>query len=294
MTAGFGFFFIIFGVNYCRYSWSAKSSRLMTIVFGIINMGVGLSLLFLASKYAPELYTAPLIAFMIPINFIVARNVNNEIVDNDSFMNGWFVAVGCFIAAAASSVCPSNDHSVVDEPGIIIWAVISGIAILNLLLFLVRAKILKHDRNMFQVVGRPVLSACLLANASLSTRAIVLHPEIFMLMLFTVVLALAGIIVLVFALSDTYALTVVPIWVATYMILDIMGGAVFFAEMHNFTSARIFFFLLAIVLIAVAITLQVSLEDFSPPGKAYIPRADLNTPPTDEESNLNGARSLDQ
>jgi len=119
-----------------------------------------------------------------------------------------------------------------------------------------------------------VLSACLLANASLATRAIVLHPQVIMLVLLIVVLALASIGVLTMGLADTRALTVVPVWVATYIILDIMGGAVFFAELHNFTGLRIFFFIVGVVLIMGATVLQIALEDYSATPDAYEQQVD--------------------
>jgi hypothetical protein len=301
-VAGIAYFFIVFGINYCRYSWETQTSKIMTIVFGLLSMCVGLALLFLSSKYAPELYTAPLLALMIPINFVVARNVNKEIVDNDSFMHGMYICFGCLIASAASAVCPSNDHSVVDVPGIAIWASLSGSSILILACFLLRARLKQSPRSMLQVIGGPTLSASLLANASLSTRAIVLHPDIIMLSLFSAVLAVAGIIILTLALSDTRALTVVPIWVAVFMLLDIMGGAIFFAELHAFSSMRIFFFILAIILIVVAIVLQIAVEDFSTIERAIIPQHDktlrvdkpLRVDKQDFDQESQGLRQLDQ
>jgi len=98
----------------------------------------------------PQLYTAPLLAIMIPLNFYIARNVNSEIVDIESGMHGMYIAWGCFIAATAASVCPSNDHSVLDLPGIIIWAIASGTGVLILGGVLFRAKFKRFKRNMTQ------------------------------------------------------------------------------------------------------------------------------------------------
>jgi hypothetical protein len=282
--------FIILGINFYRHSWNTTSNRFMTIFFGLVMMDIGIALMFLANNYAPELYTTPLLSFMIPFNFVIARSVNNEIVQPESFMHGMYIMIACLLASTASSICPSNDHSVVDVPGIVVWGVLSGSGGLLLMCVLINSKIIKkYERSTGQIVGGCILSACLLANASIATRAIVLHQYMIPLVILIIALAVVGIIVLTMTLAETRALTVVPIFVAAYIIIDVMGGAIFFAELHNFTGLRIAVFLIAVLIIIVAAVLQIAVEDFDAPVKKIDVHRDGERGSLAEQGRLNGS-----
>ena len=255
-------FCIVAGINFLRHTFNKNINPCMTWIFGLIWICIGVSLLFVANIYAPELYTAPLQPVAILMNFAVSRQVNREIINTDGFMYSVYIWMGCFLAAAAASLCPSNNHNEVDQGGTIAWAVINGSGICVGLIALMNAHFKRIKPEKYQAAGYTTVAAMLLGNASVTVRAIVLHQQAMMLVLPVLMCALLGLLVLTRALYFFKALTIIPILSAVMMLTEIVGGAVFFNEFRNFSAGRVVVFAMAVVLILVAAAMQLRGEKY--------------------------------
>ena len=250
------------GINYYRHMRQSTTSKCLEFLFGTTWMVAGFVLIVMASVFAPELNTAPLQPVAILINFAISRRVNDEVLSSEGFMFSVYIWMGCFLAAAAAAVCPSSDHTQINEGATIAWAVISGLLTFGGFVGLIMAHVKNIQPERLQSVAYSLVAASLLGNTSLTVRAISLHPNVMLLLLIAVLCGVLGLVVLMHALYFYRTLTIVPILTSGMMIIDIMGGAVFFDEFYNFSATRVIVFVLSILLIIVATVFQLRGEKY--------------------------------
>ena len=250
---------IAYGLAQHRWMHTGASNRVMSWVYGTIFLLGGAAALYAADTQAPLVFVSPFLSLMILANLVFASVVNKQSASADMQMYAMMVFIGSLMAglSASSAMQPVRE---MHTGRTVIYIVFYCIALCWCLALCLIAG-LRHRRkgegsleyqNILPAakVAYPYAAGMLLSMASVASRAIYLYPnELAPLAVFVVACSFVAVGVLDCALVYFDTLSVVPLFVATVVLMDVLGGFVLFDELSRFTPLLVIFFACGLLLV---------------------------------------------
>jgi hypothetical protein len=226
---------------------SKRCTRALWLVGVLAQLG-SVALYYVCLTYASVIFVSPLLAVAVVVNLLMSSLHEN--VSLDTVMYTVTMAAGCGCMAAAAAVCTPAQNEV-DPKAFVIYSIVWAVVTLLLGCLLTRALVVRNDRGYLRGVlpgvhaGLPIMGALLVSYASLMARAIILDDNRRQpLWLVVAVCTLFGIGCMSGAMVYFDAASVVPIFLNTLVLVNILGGGACFGEFRAFGQINIFLFAL--------------------------------------------------
>jgi hypothetical protein len=233
------------GANMVKFSFVAQRARLIWIIGSCLVL-IAYVIFYEALALGSELEATPLLATSILFNLVIARFMNGESVGHT--LHGWIGTVlmvcGLPMVAAAAAVATCHHGTSISENGFIIYMVIATILIIGMFKVIadgVTARSSKDNTAFYDLVPRlrivyPLLAAILFTNAWIMFKLAMMELNLRPLIILSIVFIVSHLVVLNFALRLFEAYIILPLFLSTVILLNIVVASTAFGEMQDFTQ----------------------------------------------------------